>query len=99
MLRREVPEFVGFILLPAREVMGEEVANAINDPNSDLRRRLNRFDAEKTTVTIWVYPDSYEEYLELENWLHQQQFLVASWPLPEGQPIAGGPNGFRSVAQ
>ena len=97
--RRAVPEFTGFILIPTRLSLGEPSDRAIQAADSELRRRLARRDAAKTTVTIWVYPDSYNQFIELERWLHEQGFLVASWPLPDGQPIAGGPNGMRSVAQ
>ncbi len=98
-IRKETPEFVGFVLLPAREILGESVSNAISDSRSDFQSRLEGLSPERTTVTVWVYPDSYDEYLNLESWLHDQNFLVASWPLPANQPIAGGPNGYRSVAQ
>ena len=98
-IRRETPEFVGFILLPSREILGEPIQQCISDSQSVFQRRLEGLSPERTTVTVWVYPDSYEEYLDLESWLHDQNFLVASWPLPANQPIAGGPNGYRSVAQ
>jgi len=98
-IRRQVPQFVGFVLLPTRPILGEELGVALGDPNSDLQRRLAPLDTTSTTVTVWVYPDSYDQYLQLETWLHEKGFLVASWPLPSDQPIAGGPNGMRSVAQ
>lgn len=98
-MRRTVPQFVGFILLPTRQVMGQSIDEAIADPSSILRQRLAGANASETTVTIWVYPDSYNQYLTLENWLHEQGFLVASWPLPANRPISGGPNGMRSSAQ
>lgn len=98
-IRREAPEFVGFVLLPSREILGEPIQQCISNSQSVFQRRLEGLSPERTTVTVWVYPDSYDEYLNLESWLHDQKFLVASWPLPANQPIAGGPNGYRSVAQ
>ena len=98
-IRREQPEFVGFILLPAREILGDRAEEALRNPQSEFQSKLKSLPPEKTTVTILVYPDSYDEYLLLESWLHERKFLVASWPLPENQPISGGPNGYHSAAQ
>lgn len=52
-----------------------------------------------TTLTFWVYPDSYELYRKLQKFTQQQGFSVAARPLPEGVPIAGSPNGSRSASQ
>lgn len=53
----------------------------------------------ETTVTFWVYPDSYEAYGELKAYCHDHDFYVAGRPLPDGVPIAGSPNGSRSSGQ
>lgn len=98
-MRRTVPQFVGFILLPTRPVMGQTIEESIGNPQSALQQRIGNANPAETTITIWVYPDSYHQYLTLENWLHERGFLVASWPLPADRPIAGGPNGLRSSAQ
>jgi hypothetical protein len=52
-----------------------------------------------STLTFWVYPDSFELYRELEELAHDAGFQVAARPLPFGVPIAGSPNGTRSAAQ
>lgn len=52
-----------------------------------------------TTLTFWVYPDSYELYRKLQKFTQQHGFSVAARPLPEGVPIAGSPNGSRSASQ
>ena len=52
-----------------------------------------------STLTFWVYPDSFALHRELQEFVHRQGFEVAARPLPEGVPIAGGPQGSRSVAQ
>jgi hypothetical protein len=52
-----------------------------------------------TTLTFWVYPDSYPLYRRLLKFTHQHGFSVAARPLPKGIPIAGSPNGSKSASQ
>ena len=51
------------------------------------------------TITFWVYPDSFDIHHRLTEVVHQANFWVASRPLPGGVPIAGSPQGSKSVAQ
>jgi hypothetical protein len=50
-------------------------------------------------ITFWVYPDSFELHRRLQDLLHSSGYDVAARPLPDGVPIAGSPNGSKSVAQ
>jgi hypothetical protein len=52
-----------------------------------------------TTLTFWVYPDSYSLYRKLQAFAHEHGFLVAGRPLPAGVAISGSPNGTRSSGQ
>ncbi len=52
-----------------------------------------------TTLTFWVYPDSFGIYRELQKAARQYGFTVAARPLPFGIPIAGSPQGSRSAGQ
>lgn len=52
-----------------------------------------------TTLTFWVYPDSFAVYQKLQKFARSQGFRIAARPLPTGMPIAGSPNGSRSAAQ
>ncbi len=52
-----------------------------------------------TTLTFWVYPDSFKLYRRLQQFAHNEGFTVAARPLPFGIPIAGSPNGTRSAGQ
>lgn len=52
-----------------------------------------------TTVTFWVYPDSFDIHKRLSALTYDVNLWVASRPLPVGVPIAGSPQGSRSVAQ
>ncbi len=51
------------------------------------------------TVTMWVYPDSFELYRRLQDMAHADGLAVAARPLPFGVPIAGSPNGSKSTSQ
>lgn len=53
----------------------------------------------KTTLTFWVYPDSFELYHHLQKYAHAHGFTVAARPLPFGVRIAGSPNGTKSAGQ
>jgi hypothetical protein len=92
-IRLEVAEF-----LPVAPEMGEPIDVAIR-PGSDFRDRLARQDPARTTLTLWVYPDSFEPFRQLRELLHEQGFAVAARPLPEGVPISGSPNGQKSAAE
>ncbi len=52
-----------------------------------------------TTLTFWVYPDSYPIYRKLQKFTHEHGFSVAGRPLPPGVPISGSPNGSKSASQ
>lgn len=52
-----------------------------------------------TTLTFWVYPDSYQLFRRLKKFTHQHGFSVAGRPLPKGVPIAGSPHGSKSASQ
>ncbi len=66
--------------------------------NGDFLRRLRDADAD-TTITFWVYPDSYALYRQLQEFAHHENFTVAARPIPFGVPIAGSPQGSRSSGQ
>lgn len=95
---RKTVSFRQFVLLPASLTMGESVADALRD-GSEFLDILSRHESRKTTVSIWVYPDSYTEHNQLKDWIHQNGFQMASWPLDHGKKISGGPNGFKTSAQ
>ena len=91
-------EFKQFTIYPLARQFGEDVEAAIS-PGSDFRKRLERQRSENTTVSIWVYPESYGSHNRVKAWLHENGFQVASWPLEKGKRISGGPNGFKTSAQ
>ncbi|MGB1926306.1 MAG: hypothetical protein ACPHL6_07235 [Rubripirellula sp.] len=56
-------------------------------------------DPSTTTITVWVYPDSFESFRVLKEILYQRGFATAARPLPMGHVISGSPDGSRSRAQ
>ncbi|MCH8829004.1 MAG: hypothetical protein IID45_05445 [Planctomycetes bacterium] len=75
-----------------------ETADAALTIGSRFYRVLRATDP-KTTLTFWVYPDSFELFRTLQKFAHSEGFTVAARPLPPGGPIAGSPRGTRSARQ
>ena len=90
--------FNQFFLYPRSGEFGETADNALTD-GSEFREILSRYEPRKTTVSIWVYPDSFPEHNQVKSWLHENGYQMASWPLEHGRKISGGPNGFKTSAQ
>lgn len=95
---QQVVRLSRFVLVPVVDGTGETVSQAIQE-NSEFRQQIEQRPAGKTTVSIWVYPDSFFEFNELKKWLRGEGYQTACWPLSEGSLISGGPNGFRTSAQ
>jgi hypothetical protein len=95
---RQVRQFNRFELITEAREIGHSIEEALVE-GSTLSQRIRRLEPQKHTISIWVYPDSYSEYNQLKQWLNERGFQIACWPIPEGKPISGGPNGQRSVAQ
>lgn len=88
----------GWEAVPLREGRGEP-AEAALQPGSAFRRVVDALDARQTVVTLWVYPDSFEAYRRLRDYLHEKGVVVAGRPLPEGVPIGASPQGTASRGQ
>lgn len=95
---REVVGLERFVLVPMSERLGEPFEQALQ-PQSDFRRMLQRFHPETTTITVWCYPDSFDQFRELKRELLQLGFRSAGRPMPAGHPIIGSPHGSRSAAE
>jgi hypothetical protein len=91
-------ELEKFVLVPVAENLGEPLQQAMQ-PGSQFQARLSHYDPERTTLTVWVYPDSFDDFRVLKQALFQRGFLTAARPLPEDLPIGGSPQGTRSAAQ
>lgn len=88
-----------FVLIPVQEPMGEPLGPALANRNSDLRAVLSGLSPRQTTLTVWVYPDSFNEFRQFKAEMFKAGFLTAARPLPEGLPIGGSPDGARSSAE
>lgn len=64
-----------------------------------LRLELASRDPHETVVTVWVYPDSFEQFRALKSNIFDQGFLSAARPLPDTVRIGASPRGSRSSAQ
>jgi hypothetical protein len=85
-------------VIPVAGQLGEPVEAAFA-PNSKFRHVLRNVNSRDDTITIWTYPDSFDEFRRLKKELYSLGFAVAGRPLPAGVPIAGAPSGSRSAAQ
>ena len=90
--------FEEIYLVDAEENLGEPAEQALK-PNSLFRSRLSGHDPKRTTVTIWVYPDSFDHFRQLKSELFKMGFLTAARPMPMDVPIAASPEGNRSTAE
>jgi len=96
--RGAMVQLVRWELLPISPQLGEPVEQALL-PNSDLNNYLKKYRPEVTTVTIWIYPDSFNEFRTLRRALYDMGYPTAGRPLPQGVPIGGSPHGTKSAAQ
>ena len=93
-----VVELKRFWLLPVQTGLGENIEQALTT-DSKFATALQKFGPKDTTVSIWVYPESYTTFLELRKVLTKQGYRVAVWPLTPDQRISGSPDGLRASAQ
>jgi len=85
--------------VPRFEPLGQPLREALASPQSEFLRKLSLFRRDIYTVTVWVYPDSFEEYQELKRFLHDLGYSVAARPMSMGDPIGASPYGRRSSTQ
>lgn len=87
----------GWEIKPEPETKGETVEVALKKGSQFYQAIIGA--APDTTLTFWVYPDSYPIYRKLQKFTHDHGFSVAGRPLPTGIPISGSPNGSKSASQ
>ncbi|MFY8199528.1 MAG: hypothetical protein ACOVLE_02580 [Pirellula staleyi] len=91
-------ELEKFELEPTAEVVRESVDQTLKT-GGRLRVELSTSVAQHTTVTVWVYPDSFTEFRLLKERLFAEGFLCAARPLPFNIRIGASPKGSASTAQ
>jgi hypothetical protein len=96
--RQGAIELEKLYFVDAEPRLGQSVADAVL-PGSELRTRLAAHKPQATTVTIWVYPDGFDDFRTIKAELFKLGYLTAARPMPAGHPIGGSPDGTRSVAE
>jgi hypothetical protein len=91
-------ELEKFELDPTPEIITETVAEALR-AGGRLRAELDANRSQQTTITVWVYPESFREFRKLKELLFREGFLCAARPLPENMRIGASPRGSSSSAQ
>lgn len=92
-------QFVSMVLEPLSEPHGQPLGDVLATEGNMLDVELAGRSPDKTTVTVWVYPDSFGEFRRLKEHLYARGYATAARPLPMNRPIAGGPQGSKSIAQ
>ncbi|TWT53267.1 hypothetical protein Pla22_08950 [Rubripirellula amarantea] len=91
-------QLVGLMLEPMSEPYGQEIEKVFAG-KSELDIELAGRDPNTTTITVWVYPDSFASFRRLKEVLYTRGFATAARPLPQNAKITGSANGSRSDAQ
>ena len=91
-------QLVGMTVEPLNEPHGQTIEQVLSN-SSELDVELAGRDPNATTITVWVYPDSFAAFRQLKEHLYARGFATAARPLPMGHAISGGPQGSRSNAQ
>jgi hypothetical protein len=87
-----------FVLEPTREVLREDIDQALAT-GGRLRAELTMRNPHATTVTVWVYDNSFAAFRDLKERLFVEGFLTAARPMPKGIRIGASPSGSSSIAQ
>jgi len=94
----QMVELDKFELEPTADLTQEPLDQCLSN-NGRLRIELSAYSARESTVTAWVYPDSFETFRQLKEMLFVEGFMTAARPLPEGLRIGASPRGSQSTAQ
>lgn len=86
-----------WIVIPEPESKGETAEVALRKGSQFYQSILGT--APDTTLTFWIYPDSFAVYHKLQKFAHDHGYSVAGRPLPHGQPISGSQHGSASASQ
>lgn len=84
-------------LIPEPDLPSESAAEALQRGSRFYQTLLSA--GPNATLTLWVYPDSFESCQTLKEFAHRHGYEVAARPLPFGVMITGSPEGSRSIAQ
>ena len=91
-------QLVGMSVEPLNEPHGQPIQQVLAN-RSELDIELAGRNPGSTSITVWVYPDSFAAFRQLKEHLYARGFATAARPLPADHLISGGPDGSRSSAQ
>ncbi len=91
-------QLVGMTIEPLSEPHGQPIQEMAAQ-SGELDIELAGRDPGSTTITVWVYPDSFAAFRGLKEHLYRKGFATAARPLPMHRAITGGPQGTRARAQ
>jgi hypothetical protein len=94
----QVVELDKFELETTADVIQEPLSHALGR-NGRLRMELASYPPRESTVTAWVYPNSFETFRQLKGLLFEEGYMAAARPMPEGMRIGASPRGTQSAAQ
>ncbi|MDR1484930.1 MAG: hypothetical protein LBT09_08925 [Planctomycetaceae bacterium] len=78
---------------------GTYYKDAITKTNSDFQRLVQQYRQDIYTITFWVYPDSFDAFCEVKQFLYAKGYRVAARPLNENDEIRASSKGTKSSAQ
>lgn len=84
--------------IPVQPEMGEPLAEALAS-GSAFHAAIDHLDRPNTTITVWTYPDSFNEFRLLKKELYTLGFGVAGRPMDKDSRIGFSPSGSKSAAQ
>jgi hypothetical protein len=88
----------GWHVEPIAAARGETAAEALAK-GSEFHHVVDAIEPRQTAVTFWVYPDSFDLFRQLRDYLYERDVTVAGRPLPDGLPIASSRRGSASRGQ
>jgi hypothetical protein len=91
-------QLVGMLIEPLSEPHGKPIDQVLRN-SKELDIELAGRVPGTTTITVWVYPDSFAAFRRLKEHLYAKGYATAARPMPMDRPITGGPSGSRSDAQ
>ena len=86
------------IIEPLEEPHGEPIQK-VGTGQSVVDIELAGLDPGTTTVTVWVYPDSFAAFRRMKEYLYSKGFPTAGRPMSMDFPIGFSPHGSKSRAQ
>ncbi len=83
--------------VPSGDELGEPVDEALANPDSVFRQKLLKYVRDDTTITVFVYQDSFEYLRDVKKFIFSAGYQLALRPLPDNAPIAVSPDGTDST--